>query len=712
MAVDKSGNVVLASSSTGDFTTPGSFQPVFHKANCPDGLGHPQSCPDGYVTKFDPNGNRVLWATFLGGNGSDSITASTLDADGNIFVTGVSDSTDFPVSNGAFQQQKAPGRSRNVFVAKLSVGGDRLLYSTFLGGNGSGTPVAIRIDSNGQAVVAGTIDSAEFTLPGSGLYRCGVPSANPTSSFVATLSPNGDMLASSLVVCGLIVADMALTAAGAVVMAGGRSAAFGVSPGALNVPQAGIGIVKATSTNVEWAAAFGTGQVKGIAVDLAGDIVMTGHTSSIDFPLVNAFQASFPGGVSCPIDSVYTVPCRSAFVTKFHSSGTSSVFSTYLGGRQDTVANGLALDSAGRIFVVGFTSASNFPKTDNSMQPCNGAISNLGKPRNGFLTRFSLSGGLEYSTYFGNTLGNEIDSVFAMKDGQVIVNGYHEYDPNLSFPHTSGSGGYYFVAKIHSDAPMPVVPRVAPACVFNAASLMSARWHGWEQAPRLAGPVAPGEIISLFGSELGPRDGIKATIEPGGRLPFALAGVRVLFDGAQAPMLYAQYGQINLVAPFSLEGKTSAVLQVERDGLVSEPINVQVVPAVFGIFTQDGSGSGPAAVLNEDGTVNSPDNPAERGSIISIFGTGGGQTSPEGSDGAIATAPLKRLTHIFDVYISSSVGSRVLYEGPAPDMVEGAIQISAQVPDFAVRGRDQYLIVNPSGLLESATQNLVRIAIK
>jgi len=206
-----------------------------------------------------------------------------------------------------------------------------------------------------------------------------------------------------------------------------------------------------------------------------------------------------------------------------------------------------------------------------------------------------------------------------------------------------------------------------------------------DAASGAAGPVAPGELIALYGSGMGPDSPAGMEFTAGGGVSTYLGGTRVLFGETPAPLLYASGGQVNTVVPFGL-ASASSQLQIEYQGRRSNPVTVPIVPAYPAIFSTDGSGTGQGQVLNADGSANSTSNPAAWGSAILIFATGGGQTSPAGQDGALSTetqAPSPVLP------VSAQIGGQpalVLSATGAPGAVQGVIQVTLQVPDQTVPG--------------------------
>ncbi len=209
-------------------------------------------------------------------------------------------------------------------------------------------------------------------------------------------------------------------------------------------------------------------------------------------------------------------------------------------------------------------------------------------------------------------------------------------------------------------------PRFTAAGTVNAAALA-------------AGAVAPGEILTIFGERLGPASGTIAVATSAGGIPTTLAGVRVFFDCTPAPLLYVQAGQINAVVPYAVAGKTATEVRVEFQARQSYAATLAVTDSAPAIFALDGSGRGQAAALNEDYSVNSASNPAARGSIVMLFGTGEGATNPDGVDGKLAVdrLPAPRLP------VSVTMGgtrAEVTYAGAAPNFVAGALQVNARVP--------------------------------
>jgi uncharacterized protein (TIGR03437 family) len=195
-----------------------------------------------------------------------------------------------------------------------------------------------------------------------------------------------------------------------------------------------------------------------------------------------------------------------------------------------------------------------------------------------------------------------------------------------------------------------------------------------------SGPVAPGEIVSLFGSAIGPPTPAFLTLTNPRLVANSLAGLQVYFDGVPAPVLYASAGQVNVVVPYSVAGESTTQLQLEYLGVLSNPVALPVTATSPGVFSIAGSGQGQGAILNaRDGSVNSALNPAARSDWVSIFATGAGVTTPASVNGFVAAAPLP----VPNANVSVTMGGlpcQLNFVGAAPGLVSGVLQINAQVP--------------------------------
>ena len=242
----------------------------------------------------------------------------------------------------------------------------------------------------------------------------------------------------------------------------------------------------------------------------------------------------------------------------------------------------------------------------------------------------------------------------------------------------------------------PAAPTAVVTAVVNAATF-------------LTGPVAPGEIVTIFGTGMGPTPLVSAPLDPSGpALAATLAGVQIAFDGTAAPLLYVSATQSSAIVPFGIAGSTSTTMQVTFQGKPAGAAKLSVAPSSPGLFTMASNGKGQGAVLNQDWSVNSAAIPAARGSILMLFGTGGGTTSPPSVDGQFSTGTPPNLALPVGVTIGGADG-QVWYAGAAPGMVAGVFQINVQVPDAAPSGSSIPIVVKSGGASSPAS---VTVAVK
>jgi uncharacterized protein (TIGR03437 family) len=190
--------------------------------------------------------------------------------------------------------------------------------------------------------------------------------------------------------------------------------------------------------------------------------------------------------------------------------------------------------------------------------------------------------------------------------------------------------------------------------------------------------IAPGELITIFGNSIGPSVPVGLVLDPSGKVATSLNGLTVSFDGNPAPLLYASAGQINAVVPFAVAGQSTTLMRVSAPGGAAFTATLPVSTAAPAMFAASAPGQG--AILNGDLSANSPAHPAARGSWTSIYATGSGLLSPSVADGTIVSAANLPLSV---APISVTIGGQaatVSYQGGAPGLVAGVMQINAQVP--------------------------------
>ena len=198
-----------------------------------------------------------------------------------------------------------------------------------------------------------------------------------------------------------------------------------------------------------------------------------------------------------------------------------------------------------------------------------------------------------------------------------------------------------------------------------------------------SGPVSPGNIVTIFGTNIGPASLATGTFT-GGQLATTAGGVQVTFDGTLAPVLYARSNQVGVIVPFEVAGKTQTSVQLSVDGRPAPPIQQPVSPTSPGIYTTASNGTGQASVVNQTGAINAANAPAAKGSVVAIYITGAGQLTPTSKTGALGVS-----TQSIAAPVTVTIGGQpatVTYSGAAPGSVQGLYQINATVPETAPTG--------------------------
>lgn len=223
------------------------------------------------------------------------------------------------------------------------------------------------------------------------------------------------------------------------------------------------------------------------------------------------------------------------------------------------------------------------------------------------------------------------------------------------------------ITLLANNITIPNQPSIANHSVVNAASFADRS-------------VAPGEVVTIFGSNLGPGRLTGYQLTTSHSLSTTLAQTRVLFDGRAAPLLYASSDQVSAIVPYAVAGQTHTQVMVEHNGVPSGTLSIPVDASAPGLFTVTANGMGQAAVLNEDLSVNSASNAAAQGSIVVLYGTGAGQTNPAGVDGVITGGALPKPVLPVAVTIDGQAAT-VLYAGAAGGAVSGVIQVNVRLPE-------------------------------
>ena len=334
-------------------------------------------------------------------------------------------------------------------------------------------------------------------------------------------------------------------------------------------------------------------------------------------------------------------------VGKLSADGSQLIYSTYLGDAYFS-PGAIRVDSAGRLFFSGSVRTPNNPVTANAEQPCFPVTSTSDAPGPPvtILGELDASGSsLLYSTYVGNGAGSDI--VIFDADGH-----YYTAAPAA-------------ILDIHD---IPPKAAAGPYCVVSSAT-------------HLQGPIAPGEVMSIFGSSIGPDVPVSAQPDMSGKISTTLAGLSVLVGGIPAPILYASKGQLNVLAPFGIAAGRSEIQVQGASPLPPLPVTVSdTAPSIF--YVDDLTQLAYSFALNQDGTLNAWYNPARWSSILTVYVTGLGPMEPAQFDGAIGVAGASKPEYPIIVRIGDSLSppADITYMGDAPGLVEGIVQINVRLP--------------------------------
>jgi hypothetical protein len=407
-----------------DFPTAGPLQPLVGLTEL-------------FVTKLSANGSTLIYSTFLGGSAQDIGQGIAVDSAGEVFVTGFTGSSDFPTT--AFPIQAKFAGNEDAFVAKLNAAGSHLVYSTYLGGRSLDQANSIAIDSAGEAFVTGITASTNF--PTASPFQAA--NAFGDDAFVAKLSADGTALVYSTYLGGSAADQgysIAVDGAGDAFVAGYTTSTNFPTASPFQAANGGgydgfvteLNPAGSALTYSTYLGGSSSDVAQSIAFDSAGEAFVTGYTTSTDFPTASPLLA-YAGA-------------NDAFVVKFSAAGSPLIYSTYLGGSSDDIAQSIAVDSAGEAFVAGYTASTNFP-TASPVQSANAGSNDA------FVTKINSAGSaLVYSTYLGGSSSDSANGVVLDRFAQAFVaGGTGSPDFPTVAPIQAANGGGFsdaFVARI------------------------------------------------------------------------------------------------------------------------------------------------------------------------------------------------------------------------------------------------------------------------
>ena len=759
IAIDAAGAVYITgqTASTNFPVTPNAPQPV---------LAGGSAVTDAFAVKLAPNGQTLVYATYLGGTLSDNGNAIFVDNTGAAFVAGRTDSTDFPSTTRDVLPPRGAG---DAFVAKLSTDGSTFVYASILGGFALDSANSVVVDLSGAAIVTGETRSENFPVTEVAYQK---ERRGNSDAFIAKLAPNGASLLFSTYLGGdgqEAGRAVAIDRFGSVYAAGSTGSpnlpvSFnGAQRAASLLPDAFVAKLDSTGSSLVYGTYLGgdaEDQANAITVDASGSAYVAGQTISANFPVINdgPLAAEGPkGGFD-------------GFVTRVSSGGNFLQFSTLFGGSGTDAILGLANDGRGRIWVAGTTDSTNLPASTGALaarapgvtdgfvallseisvavapaaatlgaresQQFTVSVSNAANtavrwsifPDLGTISQAGLytapaavSGSTVVTvsaisvadgTKIGQasvTLVNRVSVVVepatvSLLPGRTqqftaIVSGTANTAVTWSITPAIGSisaaGVYSAPANFLNEAPVTVratsvaetsrfatatvnltLPPAAPAPLIVAEGITNAASF---RAAATDGGIAPGEMITIFGANLGPAVPVASQVDARGFVTTRLGGTRVLFDGTPGAMIVASSGQVSAVVPYGIEGLRSTAVSVEFEGRASAQIPISVTAAVPAIFTQNSSGSGLASISRQNGQLVTAANPATGGDVLTFFATGEGATNPAGVDGKPAAAPLPLPLSPVKILVDG-LEAELLYAGGAPGQVAGVMQVNFVMP--------------------------------
>ncbi|HEX5229900.1 MAG TPA: SBBP repeat-containing protein [Bryobacteraceae bacterium] len=741
IAVDSAGNTYITGFSFSNNlpVTSGSFQTAYHGSS-----GNTYLAGDVFVAKLTAAG-ALAYVTYVGGAQDELGIAIAVDSAGSAYVTGYTDSTNFPTVAGSFQTKfqgsggnKWYGPLGDAFVFKLNAAGSALVYSTYLGGTMDDRGTSIAVDSAGNAYVGGVTLSTNFPVlnayqstfkggGGSKPFCCGDPSPflSEGDGFITKLNPAGSALVYSTYFGGALddaITSLAVDSAGDVYFAGftlshdfpvlnayqskfAGAASIEVQP----VYTMGDGFVaKLNSTGgLAYSTYFGGSSddaIMGLAIDGTGAAYVTGYTSSSDFPVSkNAAQPAFAGPATLTLPRSFV--WGDAFAAKISPSGNSLVYSTFLGGSADDAGLAISVDPSGNAYVGGFANSTNFPVTAGALQskfaggggtPGFLAMDPTG---DGFLTQINPDGSkLLYSTYFGGRFDDSVSSVTLDAQGNVYLGGV-TVSPDLAV--TSNAAQHNFGgasdSEITGDAFVAKIAGLSTA----AGPVISAVVNGASGIPGFA----PNAWMTLAGTNLSTTTNTWTITN--GHLPTSLDGVQVSVGGQPAYVYYVSPTQINVVAPNVTPGPTQVTVTnnlgtsqtfAATSGTYSPAFFLW--PGNYAVAThQDFSLAIKNGVFSGITTT-----PAKPGDVIILWGTGFGPTTPAAPVGELVPSDA---TYSAASPVSVNIGGMkaTVYGAALAPGFAALYQVAIQVPTTLANG-DHVVVTSVGGVNPPSTTML------
>ncbi len=654
---------------------------------------------DAFAAKLSPDGSKIIYFTRLAGSQSDGATALAVGADGSAYVSGYTQSADFPVTAGALQSTNPQPGQLQGFLVKLNPAGT-VVYGTYVTTPEITQMTGIALDS-----------SADVFLTGIGLPPA-PPNNQPPQGFILKLDPTLSKVAMSIY--GMGGGLLQLDSQGNIYVTGSAQPNIPTNGATqtFTLPSLPAGAFQATG-NGQFCVTLGSGPggpggayfcryqyvaklnpagtmlwatyvtgtygatARGMAVDSAGNVIVAGTTNSDDYPVTpGAFQTAYTAAAQpFPAINGYKDPPPSiGYITKINSTGTGLVWSTYFGGSFEDEITGMAVAPTGDIFISGRTGSSDLPGLEGTPDVCRAsAVQELG-----FVARLAPDGA---------TAG----------PAQLIAGA-----PDCTYLNCGVSSNY---TDFGTSWPLALRPDGTAVTAGTNGTVASIDFSAGSRLFCATDPadnvqvrtLTPGQLLAIYGTDLAsaipftPSNGVSTSTKTFG----------VFFNGIAAPILYSSGQQLNVQVPFELAGQSTVQMQVVNtqiplslsatqtfalaDRQPSLFLSMAGQESPFPGYTQCGGvvAIGPAALaLNADGTLNDCADPAVAGSTVTLFVNGLGQVTPALATGVISPAPAVALSPGVAILGSnlSPLSTTTLTD---PGALTGVAQLQFQVPPAA-----------------------------
>lgn len=648
ITVDTTGNVYLAGVSSSGFT------------GATTRLG-PQGEVDLFVIKTNATGDQILYATAIGGSGSEALRSIQVDANGNLYLLGSTISQDFPSTT-----KVNPTFPIGAIALKLNPAGNAFVYAAQMGSRM--TALALDIDSAGAAFIVGATNTVDLAT------TAGVLKPQPTTTdymgFILKLAPAGNsfQIATYFGPAGRSVEAVSVRSNGILIMAEGN-------------------LVLLNTT-------------------------LTQQISTVPINMTSARMTFDPAGNVYLVGTSTGTPA--GFVLKRYSSALQlQLDKTYPLVSAD-VAPRIAVAASGRIYLFGQPTSASFA-TLNPSQPC---LANIAAP-NGLagLQQADSGGGLIGAT--GRPIPPD-QAIIVLDPAGNVIHATFTAAVVAQAAVAPGNGRIYAAASetlfttptwtswrglIRINQELIPTDKASPSCVVHGASFNPVR-------------VSPGAIMTIFGTHLGPNTFTSFTL-PGGVVEKVLGGASVTVEGKAAPMLFSWDKQINFIVPWTVRTDGAAVpLCVTYDGATT-CVQVGTTTAVTGAFQRGAV----TAALNQNGSIHETTNPAAPGSVVQLFMTGFGSVEGTLLDGGVAGSTLQLVkgavtastepppTGGCGLFACAAAGGfrtvDVGFAGAAPGLVLGVNQVNIKIPDDMPSGLQTFTIsFKPTGARDAITSTV------